>query len=159
MALTLIFDLLLKNFYIGNNFWMISDRAFIFHLCIPCDKTFPLIAKFLEWLLRPFSVRKVYGQGHEVKTFGINGKVLSQGIRMWNMKVLSLTNQKLCPMLKFWKVGQRSKSRSRGQKFWYQCINGLVTRNTHVKYESSTTFHSKVMSNVKVFRTNRQTNR
>ena len=32
-----------KNFNIGHNFWMISDRAFIFHMCIPCDKTFHMV--------------------------------------------------------------------------------------------------------------------
>ena len=37
----------------------------------------------------------------------------------------------------FLKVGQTSRSRSLGQKFWYPW-KGLVTRNTHVKYESST---------------------
>ena len=35
----------------------------------------------------------------------------------------------------FWKVGQTSRSRSLGQKLWYD-VKGLVTRNTHVKYES-----------------------
>ena len=40
--------------------------------------------------------------GNEVKNFGINGKVLSQGIHMWNMKPLSPASiQKLCQMLKF----------------------------------------------------------
>ena len=31
----------------------------------------------------------------------------------------------------FSKVGQTSRSRSRGQKLWYH-VEGLVTRNTHV---------------------------
>ena len=35
----------------------------------------------------------------------------------------------------FFKVGQTSRSRSLGQKLWYD-VKGLVTRNTHVKYES-----------------------
>ena len=35
----------------------------------------------------------------------------------------------------FEKVGQTSRSRSLGQKFWYD-VKGLVSRNTHVKYES-----------------------
>ena len=36
-----------KNFKIGHNFWMVSDRTFIFHMRIPCDKTFPLIPKYV----------------------------------------------------------------------------------------------------------------
>ena len=33
------------------------------------------------------------------------------------------------------KIGQTQRLRSLGQKLWYGVI-GLVTRNTHVKYES-----------------------
>jgi hypothetical protein len=36
------------------------------------------------------------------------------------------------------------------KKFWYQ-LKGLVIRNTHMKYESPVTYHSKDMANVKVF--------
>jgi hypothetical protein len=32
-------------------------------------------------------------------------------------------------------------------------MKGLARRNTHVKYESSTTHHSKVITKVKVFET------
>ena len=71
------------------------------------------------------------------------------------MKALSLTTQKLWPMLKFWK--SRSKVKVMRSKFWYQW-KGLVTRNTHVKYESPLTYHSKVMANVKVF-ADKQSNR
>jgi hypothetical protein len=48
----------------------------------------------------------------------------------------------------FWKVGQIS--RSRGQNVWYQ-QKGLVIRNTHMKYESPITYHSKDMANVESF--------
>jgi hypothetical protein len=34
-------------------------------------------------------------------------------------------------------------------KLWYQ-YKGLIIRNTHMKYESPVTFHSKDMTNVKV---------
>ena len=34
-----------KNFNIGHNFWMLSDRAFIYHMCIPCGKTFSLVPR------------------------------------------------------------------------------------------------------------------
>ena len=36
----------------------------------------------------------VKGQGHMIKTFGTNGKVLSRGTLMENMKALPLTVQK-----------------------------------------------------------------
>ena len=32
-----------KNFNLGHNFHTRSDRAFILHLCIPCDKTFYMV--------------------------------------------------------------------------------------------------------------------
>ena len=32
------FNLLLKNFNLGHNFLTRRDRAFILHMCIPCDK-------------------------------------------------------------------------------------------------------------------------
>ena len=54
-------------------------------------------------------------------------------------------------MLKFFSnVGQTSSSRSRGQKLWYH-VKGLVTKNTHVQYESHISSNKKVMANVKVF--------
>ena len=47
-------------------------------------------------------------------------------------------------------VGQRPRSRSLGQNFWYGW-KGLLTRNVYVKYESPTSNRSKVMAKVKVF--------
>ena len=41
VALTLKFDLLLKN--LGHNFQTRSDRAFILHMWIHCDKTFHMV--------------------------------------------------------------------------------------------------------------------
>ena len=35
------FDLLLKSFHIGYNFFILRDRAFIFGMCVPYDKTIP----------------------------------------------------------------------------------------------------------------------
>ena len=32
-----------KNFNLGHNFCTITDRAFILGMCVPCDKTFPVI--------------------------------------------------------------------------------------------------------------------
>ena len=43
VVLTLKFDLLLKNFNLGHNLLTVRDRAFIFHMCIPCDKIFHVI--------------------------------------------------------------------------------------------------------------------
>ena len=48
-------------------------------------------------------------------------------------------------------VGQRLRSRSPGKKNWYGW-KGLLTRNVHVKYDSPTSYESKVMVKVKVFR-------
>ena len=48
------------------------------------------------------------------------------------------------------KVGQISRLRSQGQKLWYD-VKGLVTRNTHVQYESPIDYGKKVMAKVKVF--------
>ena len=36
-----------KNFNLAYNSWTTLGRAFIFHMCIPCDKTFPRVPKFL----------------------------------------------------------------------------------------------------------------
>ena len=32
-----------KNFNLGHNIQTRSDRPFIFHMCIPCDKTFHMV--------------------------------------------------------------------------------------------------------------------
>ena len=69
---------------------------------------------------------------------------------MYNTKALSLQVRKLWQRLGFSKVGQTSRSRSQGQKLWYH-VKGLVTRNTHVKYQSPITSGKKVMAKVKVF--------
>ena len=33
-----------KNFNLGHNFQTIKDRAFILHMCIPCNKTFHMVS-------------------------------------------------------------------------------------------------------------------
>ena len=38
--LTLEFDPFFENFNLAYNFWIVSGRALIFHMSIPCDKTF-----------------------------------------------------------------------------------------------------------------------
>ena len=47
VTLTVNFDLYLENFNLGHNFWTITGRAFIFLMCIPCDKTFSTVPKVL----------------------------------------------------------------------------------------------------------------
>ena len=34
-----------KHFNLAYNSWTTIDRAFIFHMCIPCDKTFPWVPR------------------------------------------------------------------------------------------------------------------
>ena len=46
-------------------------------------------------------------------------------------------------------MGQTPRSRSQGKKQWYP-QKGFITRNTHVKYQSSSSHCSKVISKVKV---------
>jgi hypothetical protein len=66
------------------------------------------------------------------------------------MKALSLTIQNIWPMLKFFKSGSNFRVKVTRSKIWYQ-EKGLVTRNTHMKYESPITCHSEDMANVNVF--------
>ena len=52
MTLTLKFDLLLKNLtlfitFLLENFLTRSDKAFILHVRIPCDKTFLMVQLFM----------------------------------------------------------------------------------------------------------------
>ena len=43
VTLTMTFDLLFQNFNIGYNFFILSDRVFIFGMCDPYDKTFQTV--------------------------------------------------------------------------------------------------------------------
>ena len=50
VTLTWAFDLLLKKLNLGHQFWTKRDKAFILHLLILCDKTFPSVPKiFTVW--------------------------------------------------------------------------------------------------------------
>ena len=49
----------LENLYLANNFWTVSSRALIFHISIPCVKTFQCVSTFftlwpLSWSLTLF---------------------------------------------------------------------------------------------------------
>ena len=68
---------------------------------------------------------------------------------MCNMKALPLQVSKLWPRLKFFKSMSNFKVKS--SKFMVPCVKGLVTRNTHLQYESPTSSGLKVMAKVKVF--------
>ena len=59
------------------NFWTKSDRALILHKCIPCDKTFLLIPKFLTlwpwpWLLTYFWKNLTLATTFEPKEIGLS---------------------------------------------------------------------------------------
>ena len=51
----------------------------------------------------------------------------------------------------FSKVSQTSRSRSLGEKLWYD-VKGLVTKNAHTQYESPRSSGLQVMAKVKVFK-------
>jgi hypothetical protein len=64
VALTLKFYPLFKNFNIGHIFWMASDRAFIFHVCVLYDKTFLLVPNFLTLWPWSLTLFKKFNIGH-----------------------------------------------------------------------------------------------
>ena len=46
----------LWNFNLDNNFWTVRARAFIFHMSISCDKTFPWVPLFFTMWPWPWSL-------------------------------------------------------------------------------------------------------
>ena len=70
VTLTLKFYLLLKNFNIGHNLNTIKGGAFIFHMCIPYDKTFHMYHAFdLVTLTLKFDlILKNFNIGHNLNT-------------------------------------------------------------------------------------------
>ena len=42
-ALSVCLSVCHKNFNLGHNFCTITDRALILGMCVPCDKTFPVV--------------------------------------------------------------------------------------------------------------------
>ena len=60
-------DLFMDTKMDTKNFRTLNDRALIFNMCIPCDKTFPLIPKFLTLWLGPLRLtyfKKNFNQGY-----------------------------------------------------------------------------------------------
>jgi hypothetical protein len=102
-------------------------------------------------MVKVFSQQVKYkGQGHKVKSVGTHGKLLSQETLMWNIKVLVPTIQKTKPRLKY--SISRSITRDRVTKSMFSYPwKGLLTRNTHVKCQSPSTYHSKDIAKVKFF--------
>ena len=43
MTLTVTFDLLLKNFNIGHDFFILRDKAFMFGMFVPYDEAFLMV--------------------------------------------------------------------------------------------------------------------
>ena len=43
VTLTVTFDLLMKNFNIGHNFFIVRDMAFVFGMYVPYDKAFSML--------------------------------------------------------------------------------------------------------------------
>ena len=48
VTLTFKFDHFLKNFNLGYSFLARRGRVIIFHMYIPCDKTFKWVPKFFD---------------------------------------------------------------------------------------------------------------
>ena len=69
---------------------------------------------------------------------------------MCNMKAISLLVRKLWPRLKFFKSRSNFKVKVMRSKIMYH-VQGLITRNTHVQYESPITSGKKVIAKVNVF--------
>jgi hypothetical protein len=47
VTLMLVFDLLIKSFNLCYILWMVCTRILIFHMSVPCVKTFPWVQKIL----------------------------------------------------------------------------------------------------------------
>ena len=95
---------------------------------------------------------KGHGQGHTVKSFGMNGNASSSGIIHVKYESPTSNGLKYIGIVKvFIYVGQRSQSRLQCQNFFYE-LRGVITRNVYVKYESPTFNGSQVMANIVVFK-------
>ena len=70
---------------------------------------------------------------------------------MWNIKALALTVRKLWAWLKIFKDRSNSNVKVTVSKIMVP-MKGLATSNTHVKYQSPSTYCSKVIIKVKVFK-------
>ena len=94
----------------------------------------------------PIMANSNEGQDHKDKYFDTSRKILSQEMTMCNMEALVSYPYKLWPMSIF----KKKLDKCQGQKITY-LQKDLITRDIHVKYQSSSTHYSKVLSNIKVF--------
>ena len=84
------------------------------------------------------------GQDHKDKYFDTSRKILSQEMIMYNMEAFSIFSLRSYDQCQFYFNCQ-------GQKINY-LQKDLIKRDTHVKYQSSSTHYSKVIRKVKVFK-------
>ena len=49
-----------KSFTTDHNFWMVSHRAFIFHMCIPYGRPFIFAPRSRSWVLSPGRISRSY---------------------------------------------------------------------------------------------------
>jgi hypothetical protein len=99
-----------KNFNIGHIFWMVSDKAFLFHMCVPYDKTFLLVPKFLTlwpWSLTHFSKTLTLAILFEWQVIGISyvcslWQDLSIGTIIFDLVTLTLNFD---PLFKNFNIG------------------------------------------------------
>ena len=95
----------------------------------------------------PIMANSNEGQDHKDKYCDTSRDILSQEMTMYNMEafsILSLRSYDQCPFF-FELVKCQGKMIKNLQK-------DLITRDIHVKYQSSSTHYSKVISKVKVFK-------
>ena len=100
---------------------------------------------------RRVTMSKIKVTGYNM-LIGTHGKVLSQGILMWNIKVLALIGQKLLARLKFQIGGQHDRMDKNNMPPDLVLFFFSPTRDIHMKYQSSITHCSKVISRVEVFK-------
>ena len=94
------------------------------------------------------------GWGQKIFLMHVN-KLQTKKKQILDMKAQSPDGSKVMAnvkvFLRYVPVGQRSRSRSQGQSFWYE-QKGLITKNVNLKYECLTFNGSKVTANVRFFR-------
>jgi hypothetical protein len=77
---TLVFDLLIKSF---NRGYKVSTRALIFHMSIPCDKSFPWVFKIFDLVTLTF----VFYLLIENFNFGFNFRIVSTRALIFHMNI------------------------------------------------------------------------
>jgi hypothetical protein len=74
------------NFNLGHNFWMISSRALIFYMNIPCYKTFPLVPTFWPRDL-DLSIWHTFSVCHKNFNLGHNFRMISTRALIFYMSI------------------------------------------------------------------------